>query len=213
LINAFANALPATLFVLFVSHVIGAGERYGDLLLAYFLAGLAAIPLWIRLARLIGKHRAWLAAMTIACAAFAFVPFLGDGDLLGFLIICLVSGAGVGADLVLPASIQADVIDADTQISGEERAGLFFALWGIATKSAFALAALSMPILAFYDFSADALDLAERSLNSSEALSALVILYAVVPVAIKLIAIALMWRFPLNETRQHAIRASLDARG
>ena len=211
LINAFANGLPATLFLLFVAHVIGRGDAYGPLLLAYFLAGLIAIPFWSWLARRIGKHRAWVIAMTVACGAFAFTPFVvGQGDVVAFAIISIVSGMGVGADLVLPASIQADVVDADTQASGEQRTGLFFALWGIATKLAFALAALSLPVLHVAGFRADALGADGLSTNAPDALLALTLLYAAVPIAIKLVAMAMMWNFPLDIEKQRAIRGELE---
>lgn len=215
LINAFANGLPATLFLLFVSHVIGAADSYGPLLLAYFLSGLIAIPFWSWLARRIGKHRAWALAMTVACVVFAFTPFVvGEGDGVPFLVISILSGLGVGADLVLPAAIQADVVDVDTQASGEQRTGLFFALWGIATKLAFALAALSLPILSAAGFAADALGPDGKTQNTADALGALTLLYAVVPVGLKLIAIALMWNFPLDAARQAAVRAKIEqARG
>ena len=211
LINAFANGLPATLFLLFVAHVIGRGDAYGPLLLAYFLAGLIAIPFWSWLARRIGKHRAWVIAMTLACGAFAFTPFVvGEGDIVAFAIISIISGMGVGADLVLPASIQADVVDADTVASGEQRTGLFFALWGIATKLAFALAAVSLPVLHMAGFRADALGPDGLSTNAPDALLALTLLYAAVPIAIKLVAMAMMWNFPLDLEKQRAIRAELE---
>lgn len=211
LINALANGLPATLFLLFVSHVIGRGDVYGPLLLAYFLAGLIAIPFWLWLARRIGKHRTWVIAMALACGAFAFTPFVvGPGDVVPFLIISVVSGMGVGADLVLPASIQADVVDADTQASGEQRTGLFFALWGIATKLAFALAAVSLPVLHMAGFRADGIGADGLSTNTPDALFALTMLYAAVPIAIKLIAMAMMWNFPLDMEKQRAIRAELE---
>lgn len=211
LINAFANGLPATLFLLFVAHVIGRGDAYGPLLLAYFLAGLIAIPFWSLLARRIGKHRTWVIAMMLACAAFAFTPFVvGEGDIVPFLIISIVSGMGVGADLVLPSSIQADVVDADTQASGEQRTGLFFAMWGIATKLSFALAALSLPALHMAGFRADAIGADGLSTNTPDALFVLTLLYAAVPIAIKLVAMAMMWNFPLDVDRQRAIRAELE---
>lgn len=212
LINAFANGLPATLFLLFVAHVIGAGDAYGSLLLAYFLAGLIAIPFWAWLARRIGKHRTWVIAMVLACGAFAFTPFVvGYADVVPFLIISIISGMGVGADLVLPAAIHADVVDADTRVSGEQRTGLFFALWGIATKLAFALAAVSFPILHAVGFDASALGVDGKSLNSPDALFALTMLYSAVPIAIKLVAMAMMWNFPLDEARQRAIRDEIEA--
>ncbi|NOT41693.1 MAG: MFS transporter [Alphaproteobacteria bacterium] len=212
LINAFANGLPATLFLLFVSHVIGATDAYGPLLLAYFLAGLVGVPIWSLVARRLGKHRTWVVAMVVACVAFAFTPFVvGEGDIVPFLIISIISGIGFGADLVLPSAIQADVVDVDTRMSGEQRTGLFFALWGIATKLSFALAAAALPVLHAVGFDATALDAAGKSMNAPEALFVLTLLYAAVPVALKVIAMALMWNFPLDAQRQRAIRAEIEA--
>jgi Na+/melibiose symporter-like transporter len=210
LINAVANGLPATLFLLFVSHVIGAPDAYGPLLLAYFLAGLIGIPVWWRLAKHLGKHRAWVAASALTSIAFAATPFVvGQGDIMAFAIICAISGIGLGADLVLPAAIQADVVDADTQVSGEQRTGLFFALWGMATKLAFALAAISFPVLAWFGFRADALDAAGHSTNSAQALLVLTLFYAVVPIGLKAIAMTLMWDFPLDSQRQAETRSKI----
>jgi glycoside/pentoside/hexuronide:cation symporter, GPH family len=212
LINAFANGLPATLFLLFVSHVIGAPEAYGPLLLAYFLAGLVGIPIWSQVARRWGKHKTWVIAMAVACGAFAFTPFVvGEGDVIPFLIISIISGIGFGADLVLPSAIQADVVDVDTKSSGEQRTGLFFALWGIATKLSFALAAVSLPVLHWVGFDATAFDAAGKSTNEPAALLALAMLYAALPVALKLIAMAMMWNFPLNAERQREIRSEIEA--
>ncbi len=212
LINGFANGLSATLFVLFVSHVVGAADAYGPLLLGYFLAGLLGVPVWSLVARRMGKHRAWVIAMVVACAAFAFTPFVvGQGDVAAFLVISIVSGIGFGADLVLPSAIQADVVDVDTRASGEQRTGLFFALWGIATKLSFAFAAVSLPILHAVGFDASAFDAAGRSANGPDALLVLTMLYAVAPVALKLVAMAMMWNFPLDAERQRAIRAELEA--
>lgn len=211
LFNAFANGLPATLFLLFVSHVIGAPDAYGPLLLAYFLAGLAGVPIWLRLARRLGKHRAWVISMVVTCGAFAFTPFVvGEGDLIPFLVISIVSGIGSGADLVLPSAMQADVVDVDTKSSREQRTGLFFALWGIATKLSFALAAGALPLLHAVGFDADAFDAAGKSANAPSALFALTMLYAAVPVALKVIAMALMSNFPLDAEHQRAIRAEIE---
>ncbi len=98
------------------------------------------MPFWLKIAALRGKHVAWCWSMLLACLVFAFAPFLGAGAQTAFLLICLGTGFAVGADLVLPASLQADVIDVDTAATGEERSGLYLAVWGLATKLALALA-------------------------------------------------------------------------
>jgi Na+/melibiose symporter-like transporter len=110
----------------------------------------------------------------------------------------------------LPSAIQADVVDVDTRISGEQRTGLFFALWGIATKLSFALAAASLPILDAAGFDADAFTADGRSANGADALFVLTMLYAAVPIAMKLIAMAMMWNFPLDAARQREIRAEIE---
>lgn len=209
LINAVANGLPATLFILFVNHVIGE-ENYGPILFAYFLSGLLAIPFWLLVSYRFGKHRTWVAAMLWACAIFIWTPFVvGEGDVTLFLIISILSGIGVGADLALPASIQADVIDLDRLETGEQRTGLFFALWSVATKMALALAAaIAFLTLAGVGFDAQA-DWVTG--NSAFALQTLALLYAGLPVLLKLIAISLMWSFPIDAAKQQEIRTRIDA--
>jgi Na+/melibiose symporter-like transporter len=80
LLNGVANGLPATLFLLFVQHVIVAPDAGGPLLLLYFASGLVAIPFWLQVSYRVGKHRAWSLSMLWVCCVFAFVPFLGEGD-------------------------------------------------------------------------------------------------------------------------------------
>jgi Na+/melibiose symporter-like transporter len=102
--------------------------------------------------------------------------------------------------LVLPSSIQADVVDVDTAASGSQRTGLFFALWGMVTKLALALAVgLAFPVL-------ELAGLNQGEANSPGALFVLAALYALVPVILKLGAIVLMWRFPLTAEEQESLQ-------
>lgn len=204
LINGIANGLPATLFLLFVTHRLAIPEQAGTLLAVYFLCGVLAVPVWLKLSFRFGKHRVWCAAMVWACLWFATVPLLGPGDFWPFLAVCVLTGMALGADLVLPASMQADVIDVDTVETGERRAGLFFALWGMATKLALALAVgLAFPILSFVGFDAG-------SDNPQGAVVTLVVLYSLVPVIFKGMAIVFMIGFPITAERQHEMRLRIE---
>lgn len=200
LMNGVANGLPATLFLLFVAHVLDARASSGALLGIYFAAGIAALPLWIWAARSLSKHRAWSLSMLLACAVFVWAPFLSEGDVIAFGVICLLSGLSLGADLALPASIQADVVDVDTAEGGGGRAGLFFALWNMATKLALALAVgIAFPLLEFAGFTPD-------GANGPAALWMLALLYGGLPVLFKLAAVLLVWHFPIDEARQTMLR-------
>ncbi|MEO1774140.1 MAG: MFS transporter [Pseudomonadota bacterium] len=205
-VNGAANGLPASLFLFFVADRLEAPEAQGMLFLLYFLSAVLGIPFWNWAAgRGVGawaKHRVWGAAMVYACAIFAAALLLGPGDIVPFAIITVLTGLAFGADLTLPPAIQADVVAADTAETGAERAGLFFALWQVATKAALALSSgLAYIALDFAGFTAG-------GENSEGALLALALLYAGAPIVLKLIAVWLMWGFELDRERLATLGAA-----
>lgn len=200
LINGIANGLPATLFILFVRHILDMPEYVNQLLFLYFLCGFLAVPLWLKLSYHFGKHVVWCGAMIWACAFFLLVPFVGSGDIWLYTAIVVLTGISLGADLVLPASMQADVVDVDTLETGRQRTGLYFAIWGMVTKLSLALAAgLAFP----------ALDIAGFSGEDNENLWALVSLYALIPIGFKVVAIAIMLRYPLKQETVDNVRSEI----
>jgi GPH family glycoside/pentoside/hexuronide:cation symporter len=204
-LNGLANGIPATLFLYFVSARLQLPAMRGPLLFLYFLSAVAGIPLAAWTAQKLGKHRAWATAMIVACAIFAAAPMLSPGALVPFALICASTGLRLGFDLTLPPSIQADVIDADTAASGDQRSGFYFAAWGLATKLSLATGVgIVFPLLGFFGF-----DPAPDAQNSANAPFALAAIYAWVPVALKLSAIALMWNFPLDKTAQKKLQSRI----
>lgn len=202
-VNSLANGLPATLFLFFVQFVLEAPQASGWLLLVYGIFGIASVPLWLKLSVRYGKHRVWCVGMIAACAVFACAPLLGPGDVVWFAAICVATGICVGADLTLPASMQADVVDIDTARSGQQRTGIYFAFWGMATKLSLALAVgFAFPALQALGFSPE----------TGGNLFALAAFYALVPVALKLLAIAIMWNHPVDRAMQESLRAQIAAR-
>jgi glycoside/pentoside/hexuronide:cation symporter, GPH family len=208
-LNGLANGIPATLFLYFVSSVLRAEALRGPLLFFYFACGIAGVPLALFLAKRIGKHRAWCWAMLATCAAFSFAPLLGAGDAVKFAVIAAVTGLALGFDLSLPAAVQADVIDLDTARTGEQRSGLYFAAWSLATKLSLALGVgLVFPVLQWSGF-----DPKKATEASASALFALAALYAWAPVVLKLTAIALMWNFPVSRAAQEETRRRIETAG
>jgi len=202
--NGVANGLPASLFVLFVTHVLMAEAWTGPLLLVYFVVGIAALPGWLWLSRRIGKHRTWAISMLWTSLVFLAVPFLGPGDTWLFLVICLLSGVGVAVDMALPAAIQADLVDLDTAGGGGRRTGLYFGIWNMATKLSLALAVgIAFPILEAVGFDA-------TRVEDREGILALALFYGAVPIAFKLAATALMWNFPHDRRAQAATRVRVS---
>lgn len=178
--NGIAAALPATLFLFFVADVLRGEAVSGPLLALYFIAGAASLPLWVRLAARLGRALAWLGAMGLAMAAFAWASLLGAGDLWAYAFICLASGLALGADLALPAAIAADLGERQGQ------AGACFGIWNFVAKLNLALAAgLALPLLALLGYEP----------GGGEGLAALTFAYALLPLGFKALAGALLWRW------------------
>lgn len=205
--NGLANGIPATLFLYFVSDRLQLPDARGPLLFVYFLSAVAGVPVAMLVARRISKHRAWTLAMIVNCLIFAAAPLLEPGALLAFAAICVSTGILLGFDLALPSSMQADVIDVDTMTTGEQRSGLYFAAWSLTTKLSLAVGVGTVfPLLALFGFDPQA-----SGGSSPTSLFALAVIYAWIPIVLKLVAIAIMWNFPLGEAEHDALRKKIEA--
>ena len=193
LVLAFVNALPvavsSSLFLFFVTHRLQAGAWAGALLLLFFLSAAASAPVWAALADRYSTRHALFYAMSLAIITFAFTGFLGAGDVSMFAVVCVISGASIGADLTLmPAAFAQRLgIIAPNGAQG-------FGLWSLMNKLTLALAAIALfPILELAGFDATALE------QTDQALFTLTLLYAVCPLFLKLVAVLLLIKTPLQD--------------
>ncbi|THD83642.1 sugar:cation symporter [Aliigemmobacter aestuarii] len=188
LVNSAPVAVTSTLFLFFVESRLAAPGSEGPLLVLFFLAAAVSAPVWSRLAAAFGLRRVLLVAMVLAVVSFAFAATLGAGDLWAFALICLVSGAAVGADMTLLPALFSRHLARSEGAAGEAVA---FGLWSFMTKLSLALAAgLLLPALQAQGFT-------PGTENTPQALSALTLAYAVLPCGLKLLAIGLLATMPL----------------
>ena len=183
-LNGVASALPATLLVFFVRDQLQAAPWQPLYLGAYFVAAAAALPVWLALVRRLGLVNTWLGGMALSVLSFCAVPWLGAGDVWPFLGVCLLSGAALGADLVVPGALLAGLVArAGVQGSGESR---FFAWWAFANKLNLALAAgVALPLLAWLGY--------QDGATHPDALRALALSYGALPCVLKLLAALCLW--------------------
>lgn len=189
LVNATPVAVSSTLFLYFVESRLQAPGWEGPLLVLFFFAAAAASPLWARLAGRVGAKRALITAMVLSILFYGCVLALGAGDIWLFAVICVLSGATIGADLtLLPAMF------AGRMAHISPNGGQGFGLWSLVSKFTLALAAaVLLPVLQLAGFTSGASD------NPETALTALTMLYALVPCLLKLVAIGLLAFTPLED--------------
>jgi GPH family glycoside/pentoside/hexuronide:cation symporter len=192
LVNATPLAVSSTLFLFFVESGLQAPGWEGPLLVLFFLAAAASAPGWGWAAARWGAKPTLLAAMALAIVTFAGVLMLGPGDVAAFAVICVLSGATIGADLLLMPALFARRMATISPNGGQG-----FGLWSLVTKMSLAFAAVALlPLLETSGFRSGAAD------NPPEALRTLTYLYALVPCLLKLLAIGLLVAIPLEEERR-----------
>jgi len=201
-ISAIGSNLPATLILYYVEYVLGS-RRADFFLLLYFLTGILLLPIWVRLANRFGKKNTWIAAMAINSGAFLLVFFLGQGDVLAYGILVVVSGIGFGATLAIPSAIQADVIDYDEMKTGRRREGHYVGLWSIAKKMTAAIGVgVGLAVLGAVGYTPNAP-------QNESVLMALRILYALVPSVCNLLAIVIALYYPISGEVHARIRSAI----
>lgn len=187
LLLAFLNAAPvavtSTLFVFFVEARLGLPDLTGAFLVLFFMAAAGSTILWRALAARIGAMQALALGMTLAIASFVWAFTLGPGDGLAFAVICVVSGAALGADMMLlPALFSSH------QAQNGSDPALAFGFWTFAAKATLAISAgVVLPLLGWAGF-------APGAVNSPAALDALSAAYALLPVALKVGALGMLLR-------------------
>ncbi|MGA1797239.1 MFS transporter [Sphingomonas sp. 4RDLI-65] len=169
-------------------------------------------PLWVYVARRIGKKNAYLVA-AIGHALTMLVWSLSADAPIGMVYVfgACVGFFNTGWGLVM-LSLLADTIAGSRAERGDDRAGSFSAVWTIIEKSGIALGGTLIAgfVLSAAGFSAA---LAKQGgVQPASALTGIAFAYGVLPGILKLIAAAIVWRFvPADLVKAVPVKAPVHA--
>ncbi|HYD37067.1 MAG TPA: MFS transporter [Allosphingosinicella sp.] len=210
ILTSIAPGITGAMFLFYFEHRLGFdGGQASLLLLIYFAAGFAAAPLWIGLARRIGKHR----ALTMAGLAFAGFHFsLSLLPPAGFLVAApamAIAGLPYIAGPSLLRAMMNDASDVDRLETGLDRNALIQALLTTTQKISYALpVAIIYPALGLIGF-----DPRPGQANSDEAIFGMTLLFIVPPTLLVLAAAWIASRWPLDRAAHAEVQAALAAKG
>ncbi len=198
-------AIQGTLHRLVLAEVMHAEERFELMILIENLGTLAAVPVWLAVSVRIGKHRALLAAALWLAVLSLPLVLLREGQTATLVTLVAVRGSSFASILFLANSMAADVIDVDTLASGQQRSGLYFAVWGIVTKLALALGVLlgtALPAAVGFD---------PGGPGSSAIDARVMAIYGGLPALLMAIGALFLRGFPIDRARHAEVRAALRA--
>ena len=216
-IDLLASAVPAitgALFIFFFTQAKGYSQADTSiLLLFYFVSGLLAAPLWIRLATRIGKHRAVALAVGWKGAVQLLILVLPAGHVPLAALGMAIAGIPFAAPIFLVRAMLADLLDAqrlDRREAAEDArdtTGLAYAFLTATAKLGYALpVGLLYPLLGAFGF-----DPSPGARNSGAAIEGLTLVFIAPPMLFGLLAAWLAWRWPITAEVHAAIRQRLAA--
>ena len=168
---------------------------------------LAAIPLWTKLSRRLGKHKTAGIAYLVFLVVHALYPFVGKGDIGFFWFLVLLGGSSAYSAQFLVRSITVDIVDYDNWKSGQERTALFFAVLSTTTRIGPSIAiGITLPLLAYLGFDPGV------SEPDAAARQTLRWVFIIIPMLVVGFAAYLLYTFKLDATQQKELRHMIEER-
>ena len=204
-----APGITGAMFLFYFEHRLGFSARDAStLLLVYFVAGFGAAPLWMKLARAIGKHRAAAVAGVVYCTTHGALALLPAADLTDAMIGMALAGLPYAAAPFLLRAMLADVADSDRLETGLDRNGLLQAVLSTTLKIAHAApVAVIYPVLGLIGF-----DPKPGAANTEDSILGMTLLFVLAPIVLMASAAAIIARWPHDEAAHARLQAALAER-
>ena len=173
------------------------------------VSSFVAISLVAWMGTRVGKHRALLVSTGLSMVGYllkwvCYVP----GQPWLVLVPAPLMAFGLGGLFTLMPSMIADVVDVDELATHERREGMYSSIywWVVKLGMAAALAGGG------YLLNATGFDVAKGGAQGAGTILALRLADVLLPAAASLLAMGLLWRYPITEARAVAVRRELEAR-
>ncbi len=122
-------------------------------------------------------------------------------------VLAVTAGIGFAANWVFPWSMMADVVDYDRLETGEYRSGMYYGVWGLATKISEAIAISSTGwLLAFYNY-------VPNVEQTTSTLFGIRLFFGPIPAFFILVSLPLLIWYPLHRKAHQKIRQQLIEKG
>ena len=202
-----ANGVIAGVLFFFFDSYLRVGQHIAALFLIALPVGAAAVPVWGFLCRRFGKQRAWAVATlatAVAVLGYALVPIGESGVWLLAAVHVLVIALYVCYAVAAPA-VLADVVDYGRWRFGADFGGTYFSFYSLMYKAAPQFGgALGVALLGFFGFDP------KLAAQTEGARLGLMLTFCGLPALLLLLAVPLLWRFPIDARRQGIIARRLS---
>ncbi|MBN1139389.1 MAG: MFS transporter [Anaerolineae bacterium] len=205
LVANMAFALVKTLMAYFLTYQLGMKDKVPLVMFVLLIFVALFLFPWKRLSDRWNKGPAYALGLAIGGLAVAFTFFLPHRPTPWIYLIAVVAGIGFSANWVFPWAMVPDVVEYDRLRTGEYRGGIYYGVWGLATKLSEALGiAASGWVLQLYHY-------APNVEQSADTLLGIRLFFGPVPLIFFVIALPLLIWYPITRAAHAEMRNRLAA--
>ena len=164
-----------------------------------------SLPFWQWVSRRMDKGPAYALGMTVGALAIILTFTLPHNSSSLIYVIAVLAGFGFSAQWIFPWAMVADVADYDRLETGQQRSGMYYGVWGLATKisEALALAAVGWILTGF--------GYVPNVEQTPNALFGIRLFFGLIPAGIIFASLPLLFKYPVTRKSHNEIRQRLDA--
>lgn len=198
--NSTAVAVMQTMLIYYYKYLIQDENSVTLAMITLLVVTMITIPLWVWLAKKVGKKQAYISGMTLTLAAVLTFAFAADrmGDIPALILMAL-AGVGFASHYVAPWAMVPDSIEYGFSISGKRNEGVYYSVWTFVIALGGALAGFLV---------GQGLDLfgyVPNVLQTAESMLGIRLLIGILPAIFILAANIVLGFYPLNKKRYEEV--------
>lgn len=207
LANWVAVDVISAVFLFYLVYYMRLNEVASQpVLFAVFAMAAICLPLWVWIARRVGKKSAYMAGLGYLAAVLVAAIFLPQGNTVLIYALAVAAGVGISAAHVIPFSIIPDAVEYDELHSGRHREGVYFGLITFLQQMA------SSGALFLVGWTLELSGYVPNAVQSPRALWGIRLLLGAAPAVLLTLGIMAMAFYPITRDAHARIVAELAAR-
>jgi GPH family glycoside/pentoside/hexuronide:cation symporter len=162
-----------------------------------------SLPFWRWASTRMDKGPAYALGMLVGGLAVIITFFLPHEPTTLIYLVAVLAGFGFSAQWIFPWAMVADVADYDQAETGQQRSGMYYGVWGLATKISEALA------LASVGWILTGVGYVPNVEQTPQALLGIRLFFGLVPAAIIFLSLPFLFKYPVTRKTHAEVRARI----
>jgi glycoside/pentoside/hexuronide:cation symporter, GPH family len=162
-----------------------------------------SLPFWRWVSTRMDKGPAYALGMLVGGLAVIITFFLPHQPTGLIYLVAILAGFGFSAQWIFPWAMVADVADYDQAETGQQRSGMYYGVWGLATKISEALA------LAAVGWILTGVGYVPNVEQTPQALLGIRLFFGLVPAAIIFLSLPFLFKYPVTRKSHAEVRARI----